>query len=243
MEISELFYSVQGEGRRTGVPSFFIRTNHCNLRCKFSGGNYCDTSYTSWFASNEKGLGDLSIDSIINEYKKYSCRDVVITGGEPTMQSEDLKLLCIGLKNTAVNPYITLETNGTFIDDFVDYVDLISVSPKLKTSVPSGTPEEIAHEKNRINISVLTKINNYHRDKITDVQWKFVVTSEDDIKEILELQKKTGFSKNDIYLMPEGINEEQLKQKRQWTIELCKKYGFNYTDRLHILIWGNKRGV
>jgi len=243
MDISELFYSVQGEGKRTGVPSFFIRANHCNLRCKFPGGNYCDTSYTSWFASNEKGLGNLSIETIVNEYKKHNCRDIVITGGEPTLQAEDLKQLCIEIKKTDANPFITLETNGTIVSDFVDYVDLISVSPKLKTSVPFGTDEEIAHEKNRINIPALTEINNYHKEKITDVQWKFVVTSEDDVMEVLELQKKIRFYNSDVYLMPEGINEEQLKQKRLRTIELCKKYGFNYTDRIHILIWGNKRGV
>lgn len=243
MKISELFYSIQGEGKRSGSPSFFIRTNFCNLRCKFNGGNLCDTPYTSWYPDDKKNLGEVEIDFIIDEYRKIGCKDIVITGGEPTMYPEELEKLCKGLKKINENILITIETNGTGIGDFVNYVDLMSISPKLKTSVPFNTEYEKMHEKNRINIHVLTEFNSLKEKNKIDIQWKFVFTSESDIGEIKDLQSKVGFKNEDIYLMPEGISREDLDKNRLKTIEACKNHNYNYTDRIHILVWGNKRGT
>lgn len=243
MQISELFYSIQGEGKRTGKPSFFIRTNYCNLRCRFPSGNLCDTSYTSWFPEDKKNLGDINICSIIEEFKTINCNDVVISGGEPTIYLEDLKNLCSEIKKLNTQIYITIETNGTFIDEFVNYANLMSISPKLKSSVPYNTEYERMHEKNRINLEVLRKYNALKRDGLIDVQWKFVFTSRKDVEEILDLQKLVGFENKDIYLMPEGISEADLNLNRLNTIEACKEFKFNYTDRIHIMAWGNKRGV
>lgn len=243
MKISELFYSIQGEGKRTGSPSFFIRTNHCNLRCKFTGGNLCDTSYTSWFPDDDKNIGEVEIDHIIKEYLKTNCRDVVITGGEPTMYTEELALLCRELKNISRGLFITIETNGTYFGDFSENADLMSISPKLSSSVPYNTEFEKMHEKNRINPETFKKYNSLKLEEKIDIQWKFVFTNEKDIDEIMELQTLIGFENKDIYLMPEGITENDLKNRRMKTIEVCKKYKFNYTDRLHLLVWGNKRGT
>lgn len=243
MEISELFYTIQGEGKRTGKPSFFIRTNYCNLRCKFSSGNLCDTAYTSWFPEDENNLGDVNLTFILDEYKKINCNDVVITGGEPSIYLGELKELCKVIKEYNANSFITVESNGTFIGEFVEFVDLMSISPKLKTSVPNGSEYEKSHEKNRINVDVLKKYNELRRKNVIDIQWKFVYTSLTDIQEILDLQKIIGFDCKDTYLMPEGVTEEELKLKRLNTIEACKKFNLNYTDRIHILAWGNKRGV
>ncbi len=204
MKISELFYSLQGEGKRTGVPSFFIRTNYCNLRCRFTGGNYCDTPYTSWLPDDNENLGDVEVERIIDRFIKSGARDAVITGGEPSIQKEELSLLCSGLKSSGA--YITLETNGTMISDFKNYIDLISVSPKLSSSVPYGTEHEKSHEKNRINNDVLLEYEKGFREKLLDIQWKFVICSERDIQEIKELQQSIGFSNRDVYLMPEGIS-------------------------------------
>lgn len=243
MKISELFYSIQGEGKRSGSPSFFIRTNFCNLRCKFNGGNLCDTAYTSWYPDDKKNLGEIEIDEIIDEYKKIGCKDIVITGGEPTMYPEELEMFCKGIKKINENILITIETNGTGIGDFVNYADLMSISPKLNSSVPFNTEYEKMHEKNRINFQVLSKFNSLKEKKKIDVQWKFVFTSESDINEIKDLQIKVGFKNEDIYLMPEGITSEDLNKNRLKTIEACKKFNYNYTDRIHILVWGNKRGT
>ena len=243
MKISELFYSIQGEGRRAGLPSFFIRTNFCNLRCKFPGGNLCDTPYTSWNPNDENNAGEMEISGIIEEYKKFNCSDIVITGGEPTMYPADLRELCIELKNANSDCIITLETNGTAIGDFAEYIDLFSVSPKLSTSVPYGVEHEKMHEKNRINAEVLGKINELEKGNLTDAQWKFVFTGEEDLKEIFELRDLIGFANKDIYLMPEGVTREDLDKRREKTIQACLKHGLNYTDRLHIVVWGDRRGV
>ncbi len=242
MKISELFYSIQGEGKRTGSPSFFIRTNFCNLRCQFSGGNLCDTSYTSWYPDDKKNYGEVEINFIVDEYEKINCSDIVITGGEPTMYPDDLEELSAGLKKINAKVHITIETNGTAIGDFVNYIDLVSISPKLKSSVPFNTEFKRMHQKNRINIEIFRKYNLLKEDGLTDIQWKFVFTDTNDINEILELQALVGFKNEDVYLMPEGITEEDLSKNRMKTIEACKKFYFNYTDRIHILVWGNKRG-
>ena len=243
MKISEIFYSIQGEGKRTGSPSFFIRTNHCNLRCKFSGGNLCDTSYTSWFPEDVKNLGETDLRYILDEYKKIYSPDVVITGGEPTMYPSELEGLCKELKKINGDLVTTIETNGTNIGDFIKYTDLISISPKLITSVPFNTEFEKMHLKNRINTEVLEKYNFLMKKGDIDIQWKFVFTGNEDIKEILNLQTLIGFENKDIYLMPEGITEEDLRRNRSAAIEACLSNRFNYTDRIHILVWGNKRGV
>jgi 7-carboxy-7-deazaguanine synthase len=243
MKISELFYTIQGEGKRAGKPSFFIRTNHCNLRCQFAGGNLCDTPYTSWNPDDEKNLGDIPIEKIIGEYLQHNCIDVVITGGEPTMFTEDLTHLCEELKRINPECVITIETNGTIFGKYIENCDLISISPKLKSSTPFGTPYEKMHTNNRANLESFKHFNELRNQNKIDIQWKFVITSEEDLNEILELQKEVGFKNRDVYLMPEGISEEELAAKRFEVIELCKKYQFNYTDRLHVIIWGNKRGV
>ena len=243
MKISELFYSIQGEGKRTGYPSFFIRTNFCNLRCKFPSGNLCDTAYTSWNPEDDGNLGNLETDKTIKEYKKYFPVDVVITGGEPTIQLSELYILTSEIKKLSKDIYITVETNGTFIGEFINNVDLISISPKIKSSVPFGTEFEKMHQQNRINIDSFKIYNDFHKDKKIDIQWKFVVNNEEDIVEILLLANEIGITNRDIYLMPEGITKEDIEQKRELIIDLCRKYKMNFTDRLQIILWGNKRGV
>ena len=167
----------------------------------------------------------------------------MITGGEPSIYAEQLEELCIELKKTNKESFITLETNGTFTGDFIKYTDLASISPKLKSSVPFNTEFEKTHGKNRINLNVLKNYSLLKENNLIDIQLKFVFTSEADLKEIKELQTKAGFSDKDIYLMPEGISEEDLRKNRVQTIEACLKNGYNYTDRIHIIAWGDKRGV
>jgi 7-carboxy-7-deazaguanine synthase len=180
--------------------------------------------------------------------------DIVITGGEPTIQQRELNSLCSKIKELSSHSFpksslgaekifVTLETNGTFIDDYVNNIDLVSISPKLKSSIPFNTEFEKGHNKHRINFSVLKSYHKLHEENKIDIQWKFVVTGESDIEEILELQKEIGFKNKDVFLMPEGISQKELNDKRIMVVDFCKQYHFNYTDRLHILIWGNKRGV
>lgn len=243
LKISELFLSIQGEGKRTGSLSFFIRTNHCNLRCKFNNKNLCDTPYTSWNPNDSENAGLMTIEKIIYEFEKYKPHEVVITGGEPGMYPEELRHLCNELKKSMPEVFITIETNGTYHGEFLKEFDLISVSPKLRSSVPFNTEYEKMHESNRINHESLLFINSLRENNDCDVQWKFVYSSEEDIEEIKSLQDLIHFSNKDVYLMPEGISKEDLDSNRSATVESAIKNKWNYTDRLHILIWGNKRGV
>lgn len=271
MLISELFYSIQGEGKRIGFPSFFIRTNHCNLKCKFRSGNLCDSAYTSWEPQDINNIGEMKVEEIVDIYmrcinseimdkngdiltfcnsvretlrsaKDNKCSNIVITGGEPTIQEEELTLLCRKFKSINPDIHITLETNGTRPGEFLKYIDLVSISPKLKTSIPYSTQYEDFHIKNRINIDSLKLYHYFHQEDLYDIQWKFVYNDESDIKEILDLQKEAGFKSKDVFLMPEGITKAEIESKRHNLIQVCLKNNFNYSERLHILIWGNIRG-
>lgn len=243
MEISELFYSIQGEGKRSGRPSFFIRTNFCNLRCRFSSGNLCDTPYTSWQPEDPQNIGKLHIDEIVRRYSLHMCDDIVITGGEPAIQTEELLKLCTSLKEVNGNSHITLETNGTISGEFSAHIDLASISPKLMSSVPAGTGHEKMHRSNMKNTGSLRKYSMLHKEGKIDVQWKFVYSGAEDLSEISDYALEFGIAPQDIYLMPEGISAKELERNREEVVNACLKSGYNYTDRLHILIWGSKRGV
>jgi 7-carboxy-7-deazaguanine synthase len=116
MKVNEIFYSLQGEGNRVGDPSIFIRLSNCNLTCSF-----CDTEFESYI--------EMSIDEILNECKKYNCKWIVWTGGEPTLQlNKDIVDI---FKNNGYKQAI--ETNGT---NKIDYdIDWITISPKVAEHV------------------------------------------------------------------------------------------------------------
>lgn len=232
MFISEIFYTFQGEGKRLGRPSIFIRSSTCNLRCKW-GNTLCDTWYTSW---KPEGKG-WSVQQIMDEIKQWPCKEVVITGGEPFLQN-DLEPLCRRLKEEGY--YITIETNGTIFKNVK--VDLLSISPKLESSTPGeDTPiERKMHEERR-----LAWLNNFVQfdDLYGDCQVKFVVDKPEDIVEIEQLVRSASLKDRIMWLMPQGITREELLERSVWIIEECKKRGWNFTPREHINVYGNKRGV
>ncbi len=168
VRISEIFYSIQGEGRLLGVPSVFIRTSGCNLRCR-----WCDTPYTSW-----QPEGTIwSIDNILGEVAKYPSRHVVITGGEPLLAAE-IQTLAEQLKRRGA--HITIETAATIFKPLD--CDLISLSPKLANSTPWKKARgkfAAMHERRRLNIPVIQKFLDAH-----DYQLKFVVDGRQDFAEI-----------------------------------------------------------
>lgn len=228
MRISEIFYSIQGEGRLLGVPSVFIRASGCNLRCR-----WCDTPYTSWKPEG-KSWG---VNNILNEVAKYPTRHVVITGGEPLLAT-DVEELTLKLKQR--DAHITIETAATIFKPLA--ADLISLSPKLANSTPwrRGKGEFAAmHERRRLNCQVMQQfIDGY------DYQLKVVVDRKEDVDEVRavvgQLQHVDAAK---VMLMAQGIKQEELVRKAQWIAELCKQYGYSYTPRLHIQLFGNRRGT
>jgi 7-carboxy-7-deazaguanine synthase len=229
MKISEIFYSIQGEGKRTGVPSVFVRASGCNLRC-----TWCDTPYASWNPEGE----NWPVDQIIAQVAEYHSHDVVVTGGEP-MVMPDIGQLC-GELNKAGH-FITIETAATVFEP-VD-MDLASMSPKLSNSTPierDGGKFAAAHERQRLNIPVIQQFIHH----APDFQLKFVVSSEEDLQEIDEILKSVnGWEPSDVMLMPEGIDSVTLASRSDWIIGICKARGFRFCPRLHIALFGNKRGT
>jgi len=158
-----------------------------------------------------------------------------------------LKELCIIGKT--YNHTITIETEGS---EFVQTVaDCISLSPKLSNSTPQpGSWMEYAnravtekdkqqHEKWRCNYKAMKQLITLH----PDYQLKPVISNEKDLDEVKELQHILDIPNNKVWLMPEGLVEEQLNERRRWLMELCTRNGYNYTDRLHIIAYGDTRGV
>ena len=230
MLISEIFHSLQGEGELTGVPSVFVRTSGCNLRC-----NWCDTPYASW---NPEGR-QMSPEEIVAEVKKHPARHVVLTGGEP-MIAPGIHELAGQLH--ALGYHITIETAATVPAGGIA-CDLASLSPKLAHSAPDGRLDDTwrkKHEELRWQPGVVAGWI-----AAGDYQLKFVVGGENDLKEIARMIGETGCAvpPSKILLMPEGTTIEALRARAGWLGELCKARGYRYAPRLHIELYGNKRGT
>jgi len=226
MKYSELFHTIQGEGMLIGVPSVFFRTSYCNLRCV-----WCDTPYTSWTPENK----DITIAESVDAITQFGCKHVVITGGEPFIQTKELIALCHELEQRG--HHITIETNATVYANVAAH--LISMSPKLRNSNPSEDNRFfIRHERERIRPEVIRKfIDTY------TCQVKFVVDTPEDLAEIKTLQEDIEISPEIIMLMPQGKTSHVLHEKQEWLVELCKENGYRFSPRVHVDIWGEKRGV
>jgi 7-carboxy-7-deazaguanine synthase len=223
LKIAELFYSLQGEGALVGVPSVFIRTSGCNLRCR-----WCDTPYTSW---SPEGT-DFDLDRIVDEVRAHPTRHVVITGGEPMIQPE---LVALTERLRALGLHITIETAGTVFQPVA--CDLMSISPKLANSTPAGT-FAAPHDRLRIQPAVLTELMERYQ-----YQLKFVVEKRADMDEIRDLVATLHAPTESVILMPEGTEPEPLAERGLWLAEICKDEGYRFSPRLHIDLWGSRRGV
>lgn len=236
MKIAELFYSLQGEGSLIGVPSVFIRTSGCNLRCA-----WCDTPYTSW---RPEGM-DWSLDQILDEVRALPARHVVVTGGEPMIAPEIIPLT---ERLRGAGLHITIETAGTVFQPVA--CDLMSISPKLSNSTPvgrnpwsAGDPQvaqrwAAQHERLRIQPAVLLDLMRRY-----EYQLKFVVEKPEDLDEVRALTRQLAADPRRVILMPEGTDRDVLRERAIWLAELAKAEGFRLSPRLHVELWGNRRGV
>jgi 7-carboxy-7-deazaguanine synthase len=229
MRIAEIFHSIQGEGLLAGVPSIFIRTSGCNLRC-----HWCDTPYASWKPEGP----EMSIEEILKKISRWDCNHIVLTGGEP-MIAPALPDLAETLKKQG--KHITIETAGTIVPNGIP-CDLASLSPKLSNSTPSLERDPAwakKHEATRLQPEVISEwIIKY------PFQLKFVVSSENDLAEIKSLLLKLPkISADRVLLMPEGVDTQTLASRSSWLVDICKREGFRFCPRLHIDLFGHKRGT
>ena len=267
LNVCELFGpTIQGEGRYAGVQSIFVRTTGCNLRCVFKD-SICDTAYSSFHP--EKPIFSTEAE-LIGEFKKIAeahanVTHVVVTGGEPLLQKEALKEFLTDIFKLRKDWVVTIETNGTMpiLDTLSkDYkVSLYSVSPKLATSVDVDrkflTEEQAKHhDQTRINYKNLFNVVTSG----VPYQFKFVYSGPECVTEIKDIYARmskflnTGDDNELRYwmrnhpnkntmLMPEGLNKEQLDRNCYPTAMAALENGWTYTDRLHIRIWNDKKGV
>jgi 7-carboxy-7-deazaguanine synthase len=227
MQVAEIFYSVQGEGRLLGVPSAFVRTSGCNLRCQ-----WCDSPYTSWEPQGER----LAVEQVLGRVAEFPTRHAVITGGEPLI-APWIEDLCAGLRERGY--HITVETAATVFKPVC--CDLASLSPKLSNSTPwerDGGRFAERHDRLRLQPDVIRAFLDRY-----DYQLKFVIDRPADVSEVLALlEQLPGVDRSRVLLMPQGVTPEELAARAPWMVEECKKHGFRYCPRLHIELYGNQRG-
>ena len=161
----------------------------------------------------------------------------MVTGGEPFLAAE-IEELTAGIK--PLGAHITIETAATLFKPVA--CDLVSMSPKLANSTPwrraNGKFAKM-HETARLNFEVMQQfIDTY------DYQVKFVVDQREDFDEIEEiLGRLENVDRSRVLIMGQGKTRSELRDKTKWIIEACKEYGFGYTPRLHIELFGNRRGT
>jgi 7-carboxy-7-deazaguanine synthase len=225
----EIFHSIQGEGPSAGVPSVFVRSSLCNLKC-----SWCDTPYTwDWtrFKKDDEIL-EVAISDVVDAVHQYSSRNVVLTGGEPLLHQPDWCEVMDRLRARDPKYRFEVETNGTLrpSPEFLDRIDQINVSPKLENSGNSAA----AREKG----GILPWLG-----KCEKAFFKFVVSGENDLMEIGWLVEGYGMNRDRVYLMPEGRTHEDMKKTQLFVVNACLQSGFRYSDRLHVRLWGDERGT
>src|SRR3954470_13325890 len=231
MLISEIFYSLQGEGELTGVPSVFVRTSGCNLRCA-----WCDTPYASWNPEGEQR----SVAEIVAAVEQHpSAQHVVVTGGEP-MIAKDIRTLAAAIKTTG--RHVTIETAATVAPENIA-CDLASLSPKLLNSAPDSVEHAAwrkKHEATRWQPEVVRAWIDAH-----PYQFKFVVARPEDVDELEHMLDALHreIPRHKVLLMPEATSLEKMRDRAGWLGELCKARGYRYAHRLHIELYGNRRGT
>lgn len=240
----EIFHTLQGEGRSVGAPAVFVRASLCNLHCR-----WCDTDYTwNWVGTNyihdreatpgyqkyrrEEQIIDLPVETIAEQAARYGCHRYVFTGGEPLLQEKDWVQLMRRLRESSGDALFEIETNGTLLpgDEFLGLISQINVSPKLANS---GVAESL-----RSKPEVLTALA---RTGLAD--FKFVVGGDDDLREVLQLVKASELPTDRIFLMPQARSGEELEARQSGLAEIAKQHGFRYSDRLHLRLFGARRGV
>lgn len=240
----EIFHSIQGEGKSTGVPSVFVRTSACNLHCI-----WCDTPYTwNWegttyrhvqdqegrLAKFDKGSQqrDLPLAELVDAIRQFGCTNVIFTGGEPMLQQQPIVSVMRQLRQLDERFSFEVETNGTLepIPEFDREMDQYNVSVKLANS---GVPEHL-----RLREPALRALAS--RPQAT---FKFVVQNQADLDEIEALMERHAIRPEAVWLMPEGTDSATLRRRLPWLVEVCKRRGFNLSDRLHIHLFGDRRGV
>jgi len=248
LKISEHFYSIQGEGASVGVPAYFIRLQNCNLMCGGPGGCMVKDGKATWWCDSEV-IWRKGVETTNEElYKSFEDQGLlkgilngnihlVWTGGEPTLprHQEGIAefLTFMRQKHIDAIPFNEIETNGTIVvkNDFYNWFEQINCSPKLANSGMS--------ESMRVNPEAIRQIVSHEGGF-----FKFVISTEEDIKEIQDtFITPFDISDDQIIIMPGVDNREDLPERTRFLFEMTKKYGYRGVTRQHILAWNRVTGV
>ena len=242
----EIFYSIQGEGPSVGRPSVFVRTSRCNLHCV-----WCDTDYTWNFTGTpfphrrdvdpdyrkfEKAEVQISLTptEVATVVQQYRCDNVIFTGGEPLLQQarigEVMQILCNA--SAGASRHFEFETNGTLIPttEIEAFEPQYNVSPKLSNA---GM---------RSSLCLIPEALEFFAG-CPRATFKFVCASPQDLSEIQQIASDYQIEPGRIFLMPEATTAEMLTERRPQVIEACLAHGYRYSDRLHVAVYGSRRGV
>tara|TARA_B110000438_G_scaffold106102_1_gene104400 strand:- start:59 stop:748 length:690 start_codon:yes stop_codon:yes gene_type:complete len=225
MQVNEIFKSIQGEGPNFGKPAIFLRTAQCNLKC-----TWCDTKYT-WDWENydfQNEVKEMTIDEIKGSILDLEIKHLVITGGEPLLQQDDLADLLSFLKPDF---YVEIETNCTILPNkmLTDLVDQWNVSPKTENS---GNSLEL-YENNECYYFFANQENCF---------FKYVVENETDIPEIKKFIAKYKIPEKRVQLMTQASTKEEIYMREKSISKLAKSHNFAFSPRLHVAMWGSQRG-
>ena len=246
LPIVELYYCVQSEGSRSGMPTVCVRTTGCTHRCWFGEGGWCD----SWYTSIHPEKGRYTFNDIIAMYDNNPhIREMMLTGGSPTMHPDLVNELTHFANERGI--LITMETEGShFIE--TDYpIGLISLSPKFSNSVPVlgvKTPQGATvdqkmidkHNKDRLKIETIKQTIEYHLDYHYKPVWD---GTEENLAEIEAFRVALDIPKWKTFVMPAGDTREELIKMYPIVFEMCAEKGYNMTGRDHIIAYDTKRGV
>ncbi|MFJ7272723.1 7-carboxy-7-deazaguanine synthase QueE [Streptomyces sp. NPDC099050] len=224
--------TVQGEGPSAGQRCGFLRLGGCNLSC-----HWCDTPYTwDWKGISDEGraydprkeLNSMSVADVLRDLLAMDVDLIVISGGEPLKQQKRIVPLVRILRNRGIS--VELETNGTVVpdDELIELGVRFNVSPKL---AHAGDP---LHR--RIKPPALQKLG-----KTPGVAFKFVCKSHEDLDEVSSLQGELGIGP--IWIMPEGKNVTDISRHLGNLSDEVVRRNWNLSTRLHVLAWGDQRGV
>ena len=249
--LTEQFFSIQGEGKYAGVPSYFLRTGGCNLSCPGFGAEYevegevrygCDTYFAvdSTFAKSWIKVDDSQplITQLSNEFKEIGYKPhMVITGGEPLMYHADTTFYKVIEWLISEGIELTFETNGTIEIDFEKFPAykscIFALSLKLDNSGENA--------EKRIQVQALQNVQAHAKEaflKFT-IDAKLVETTAlDEINEIKNILPKLP-----VYCMPVGESRDTIWKNDRAVFEFCMKHNFQYSDRLHIRVFDTTQGV
>lgn len=226
LKVSEIFESLQGEGASSGAPCIFVRLAQCNLHCI-----WCDTKYTWDFERYryEDEVHEQSVAEVAQRVNAAPSRRLVLTGGEPLLQQRALKEFFARLAPDIV---VEVETNGTIVPEpeALNRVNQWNVSPKLANA---GDPEHF-----RIRPEALSALRDSGRAHL-----KLVVSGAQDFAEAEALVARFAWPSPLVSLMPEAADREQLRARSLVVAEAARARGYRFSSRLHLELWGGRRGT